>query len=116
MDIIGCTTADDAVVKAELTAALQRCSRTEGLRMSATNLACVWRAGARGRPCSPCDGCRNPLHTSADALFPILMSSRVVFATSPTMSGPAHVVAEVERTPRGSAFSWHVRAFRHQVS
>ena len=46
--------------------------------MSAAHLACIWRAGARGRPCSPCDSCRKPLHTSADALIPSLMSLHVV--------------------------------------
>ena len=66
-------------------AALQRCSRAEGLQISATHLACVRRAGARGRPCSPCDGCQKPLHTTADALIPILMSLRVVLATSRTI-------------------------------
>ena len=43
----------------------------------------------RGRPCSPCDGLRRPLQTSADALIPILMSLHVMFATSPTTSGAA---------------------------
>ena len=41
-DIIGGTTAEDAVVYADLTAALQRRSRAEGLQISATHLACVW--------------------------------------------------------------------------
>ena len=78
--------------------------------MSTAHLTCVWRAGARGRQCSPRDGCRKPLHTSADALIPILMSLRVVLATSPTMSGAARAGVEVERTPCDSAVSWHVRA------
>ena len=61
---------------------------------STTHLACVWRASVRGRPCSPCDGCRKPLHTSADALIPTLMALRVVLPTPPTMSGAARVGAE----------------------
>ena len=61
---------------ADLTAALQRCSRDEGLQLSATHPARVWRAGALGCRCSPCicDGCREPLRTRADALLPIMMS------------------------------------------
>ena len=112
--IIGCTTVDGAV--ADLTAAVQRWSRDEGLRMPAAHLTCVRRAGARGRPCSPCLGYRKPLHTSADALIPILMSLRVVLTTSPTMAGAARVGVEVERTPCDSAISWHMRAHSHQVS
>ena len=62
-DIIGLTTVDDAVVYADLTTTLHRCSRTEGLRISGTHLSRAWRAGAWGRPCSPCDGCRkNPAY------------------------------------------------------
>ena len=87
---MGCTTADDAVVYAYLVAALQKCSRAEGLWISATHLVSVWRAGARGRRRSPCDGYRKPLHTSVDALMPILMSLHVVLATSPAMSGGYH--------------------------
>ena len=70
----------------------------------------------RGRPCSPCDGCRKPLHTSADALMPILMSLRVVLATSPTMSVAARVGAEVEWTLFDSDVSWHVQVYMHKVS
>ena len=81
-----------------------------------SHLTCVWRAGARGRPCSSCNGCRKPLHTSADALIPITMSFRAVLATSPTMPGAARAGVEVERTPCDSAVSWHVRAYMHQVS
>ena len=65
-DTIGCTASEDAVVYIDLTAARQSCSRVEGLRTSATRLACVGRAGALGRSCSPCDESRKPLHASAD--------------------------------------------------
>ena len=53
-----------------------------------------------GPPMHPCDGCHKPLHTSADALIPILMSLRVALATSPTRSGAASVGVKGERRPR----------------
>ena len=55
----------------------------------------------------PCDGRRRPLHSSADALIPILMSLRVMLATAPTRSGAARVGVEAERTLCDSAVSWH---------
>ena len=56
------------------------------------------------------------LHTSSDAMIPILMSWHVVLAASPAMSSAARVGAEVERTLCDSAVSWHVRAYMHHVS
>ena len=60
---------------------------------------CAW-------PCSPCDGCRKPLHTSAGALIPILMSLRVMWATSPSMSGTARVGVEARSGCRATALCY----------